>query len=148
MVDSGAQVSCVSYSLLGAFPEFQAYYHSAPDTVKGVGGVSCHVCGELREVPLSLGEDQASGSVVRCTFRVIPKEEQYQIIFGLDFLVPLGAKLYLREAKMTYWRGAGGTTKQEVTLKLYKRTTVRLQPAAKMYRRHVSQPHHHAAVNE
>ena len=77
MVDSGAQVSCLSYSLLEAFPEFKEYYQSAPDTVKGVGGVSCHVCGELREVPISLGEDQAPGSVVRCTFRVIPREEQY-----------------------------------------------------------------------
>lgn len=68
--------------------------------------------------------------------------------------MPLGAKLFLKEAKMTYWRGAAGKPKEEVALRLYKRNTVRLQPAARHYRQSLSQPgdtatkkDNHAAVN-
>ena len=135
MVDSGAQVSCLPYSIIQAFPAFSPYYLACPDVVQWVGGVEFQVCGELKDVPLSLGEDQAAGSVVKCTFRVLAAERQYQIIFGLDFLIPLGAKLYLKERKMTYWRGPSGAPKTEATLKLYRRNTVQVQPAAREYRR-------------
>ena len=64
MLDTGAQISCIPQSVVEAFPAFQQYFVAAPDRIKGVGGIACAVYGELRNVPLSLGDDQAPGSIV------------------------------------------------------------------------------------
>ena len=70
MLDMGAQISCIPQSVVEAFPSFQQYFVASPDKIKGVGGIACRVFGELRNVPISLGDDQAHGSMVQCRFRV------------------------------------------------------------------------------
>ena len=71
MLDTGAMVNCMSHAVIAAFPVLRAYYVEAQDVLRGVGSVRCQVLGELRKVPVSLGGDQAAGSIVLCNFRVI-----------------------------------------------------------------------------
>lgn len=62
----------------------------------GVGDIGCRVYGELRNVPISLGSFQQTGTAVNANFKVV-EGTSYSILFGLDLLVPLNAKIYLKE---------------------------------------------------
>ena len=119
--------------MVDAFPAFQPYFVAAPDKIKGVGGIACTVFGELRNVPLSLGDDQAPGSIVQGRFRVT-EGQGYQIILGMDLMVPLHVTVHTGCDVITYRRGCLGQKKEPVTLEVFKRNTVRLSPAARQYR--------------
>ena len=71
LADSGSQICCVPRCVLEAFPTLKKYFSAEPDVVKGVGNIQCKVYGSLKAVPISLGGDQAPGSVLRCDFRVL-----------------------------------------------------------------------------
>ena len=84
-------------------------------------------------MPISIGGDQAAGSVVLAHFRVVEGGD-YQIIFGLDFMVPLDFILAPKRCRVTYLRGSMEGNKDRVTLPLYKWNTVRVQPVARLHR--------------
>ena len=101
MQDSGAMISCMTEATMRAFPAFSSRFHARPDVVRGVGGHTCRTLGEVRRVPISIGEDQQSGSIFLCTFRVT-EGKGYTIIFGLNLLVPLHASIDISRRRITF----------------------------------------------
>ena len=80
-----------------------------------------------------MGEDQAPGSIAACRLRVT-EGQGYQIIFGMDLMVPLHVTVHTGRDEMTYRHGYLGHKKEMVSLRVYKRNTVRLAPVAHLYR--------------
>ena len=56
MQDSGAMVCCMTAATMRAFEEFASRFTAEEDTIRGVGGITCRTLGEVRKVPVSLGE--------------------------------------------------------------------------------------------
>ena len=89
-------VGCISKIVVELFPHLKQYMHAATDMLVGVGDIGCKVYGELKNVPISLGPRQVAGTAVAANFKIV-EGMSYSILFGLDLLVPLNAKLYLKE---------------------------------------------------
>ena len=85
-------VSCMTEATLAAFPAFQQHFHAAPDTIKGVGDITCKVLGKVRDLGISIGESQEAGSIYFVTFRVT-QGDSYTIILGLDVLHPMKTEI-------------------------------------------------------
>ena len=111
-IDSGAMVRCVSQIMLDVFPELNQYKHDAPDVMYGVGNMKCRVFGQLMDVPVSLGPLQEPGTVVLANFKIV-EGDTYAVLFGLDLLDPICAKICVHE-KMLEYRGAPLATAQSV----------------------------------
>ena len=70
MVDSGAMVGAIHHCMLEWFPYLKEYFIAEEEHLIGVGGVVCHVFGELHNVPICIGSAQNSYGLYNCNFKV------------------------------------------------------------------------------
>ena len=126
-------VNCLPAAVLAAFPVLKTYFVETRDVLRGVGSVRCQVLGELRRVPISLGTDQAPGSIVLCNFRVTEGTD-YQIIIGMATLKPLQAVINTSKEEVEVMRGTADGARTRARLPVFQCNTVRLQPVTKRFR--------------
>ena len=98
----------MSAGTMQAFEAFKTRFVDKPDVVRGVGGIRCHIVGEVQKVPVSFGDTQARGSTFFCTFRVTPGAD-YSILFGLDIQVPLRAQISVATRHLSYANAPSAT---------------------------------------
>ena len=60
------------------------------------------IAGKLVGVPLSLGEQQESGSVVKTTFYILGGCMSYHWLLGLTFLAPIDAAILCKARALQY----------------------------------------------
>lgn len=101
LVDSGAQVGVIHAPMLDTYPEFKQYFADKRATLGGVGDVRCEQVGELRKVPIFLGEQAEPGRLFYADFRVIDAPG-YTVILGLDFWNSVDAVIATARRKITF----------------------------------------------
>ena len=108
-VDSGSMVCLVYEGVLKAYPELGEFRRPWRHEVVGIGGNRTSVVGKLVGVPISLGDRQDRGSVVRVTFYVLGGCDRYHWLLGLTLLQPIDAAIFCRSRILQYSLGPSRT---------------------------------------
>ena len=74
--------------------------------------------------------------VLRCDFRVLEGQD-YQFIMGLDLMKLLKAWIHVDAHELLVLRGNAGEVKKRITIPLYERNTIRVQPTVRKFRNYL-----------
>lgn len=127
--DTGSMVNVLYSGVLSANQGLEQYRADFQHMIRGVGEKITKVICKLVDVPVSLGYDQAPGSLIKATFYVIDCPS-YHFIIGLTLLSVVNGQVHCGARRLTYTLGPAGKGAQQ-DLGLVSRDVVQTSPAFK-----------------